>query len=404
MTGLYPHRNGGLGFDPISTEVTTLQEVLHASGYMNGIIGKVMHLEPKPKYHWSFEYDMMDLGYGRDPLEFYRRTRQFLDAARAEQRPFFLMVNSHDPHRPFAGSADEMSDDYPWEKDFDVNWRREYGAPPRASRYYAPHEVSVPGFLPDIPDVRTEIAQYFSSVHRCDETVGKVLLALREKGFERDTVVMFLSDNGMAFPFAKANCYLTSSRTPLIVRWPGVVEPGRVDAEHLVAGVDFLPTILEILGLPAVPGIDGRSFAGLLSGVPDPARESLVTFFNITYKRDEYPMRGVIDRRFGYIFNKWADGQTLFRNESKNGLTFRAMQRAGTDDPAIAERVRFFDYRTAEELYDYDNDPAALHNLIADEEYRDVADGMREALLETMESTQDPQTAPFRALIGRTGS
>jgi len=78
----------------------------------------------------------------------------------------------------------------------------------------------VPGFLPDIPDVRKEIAQYYCSVRRCDDTVGAVMRALRESGNAKNTLVMFLSDNGMALPFSKTNCYLHSTRTPWIASWP----------------------------------------------------------------------------------------------------------------------------------------------------------------------------------------
>ncbi len=399
MTGLYPHRNGGLGFDPIREDVTTLQELLHRAGYLNGILGKVKHLQPVPKFCWDMQYDMMDLGYGRDPEQFYRHTRQFLELARTRDQPFFLMVNSHDPHRPFAGSDDEASPTYGWEKEFTPQMRRDYGPPPGVSRTFRPEEITVPGFLPDLADVRREVAQYFTSVHRCDETVGKVMLALREHGRDADTLVMFLSDNGMAFPFAKTNCYLASSRTPWIARWPGRIASGRVDADHMIAGVDYMPTILEAAGLAAPADIDGRSFYRVLMGERDPSRERLVTFFNITIRRDAYPMRGLHSRRFGYIYNGWSDGRTVFRNESQAGLTFKAMQRGALSDPAIAERVRFYEYRVPEELYDYSEDPCALRNLVDHPDYAEEIRGMRSALLETMQTTADPQAQSFEKLL-----
>ena len=93
------------------------------------------------------------------------------------------------------------------------------------------------------------MSEYYASVHRCDKTVGEVLRALREAGLEETTLVMFLSDNGISMPFAKSNCYLASTRTPLVVRWPGIVRPGRVDTENFVSGVDLMPTVLDALGL-----------------------------------------------------------------------------------------------------------------------------------------------------------
>ena len=108
-------------------------------------------------------------------------------------RPFFLMANSHDPHRPFYGN-----DKAEWYDELDPPAR-----PP--SRTFEPDEVVIPGFLPDLPEVRLEIAEYYNSVRRCDDTVGRLLDVLDEAGVAENTLVMFLSDNGMAFPFAKTN-------------------------------------------------------------------------------------------------------------------------------------------------------------------------------------------------------
>ena len=150
----------------------------------------------------------------------------FFADVRRNRKSFFLMVNVHDPHRPFYGASREL--------EFAQASRRPWVAP---SRTYTPDEVHVPGFLPDLPEVRTELAQYYSSVRRSDDTVAAVLDALRTSSFESNTLVMLLSDNGMSFPFAKADCYRHSTRTPWIVRWPGVVSAGTVDQDHFISAV-----------------------------------------------------------------------------------------------------------------------------------------------------------------------
>jgi N-sulfoglucosamine sulfohydrolase len=91
------------------------------------------------------------------------------------------------------------------------------------------------------------MAQYYSSAKRADDTVGAILKALDDAGHADDTLVMFISDNGMPVATAKWNTYLQSTKTPWIVRWPGVVKPGSVDSEHFISGVDYMPTILEAL-------------------------------------------------------------------------------------------------------------------------------------------------------------
>lgn len=207
---------------------------------------------------------------------------------------------------------------------------------------------------------------------------------------------MFLSDNGMAFPFAKTNCYFHSTRTPWIVRWPGVTKPNSIDREHFISGIDFTPTVLDALGLPALSGVDGRSFAPLLKGSKDPQRDHVVTVFHETSGRRRYEMRAYQNRRYGYIFNAWADGKTVFRNESQNGLTFRAMQAAAESDPAVAERVRLFLYRTPEEFYDFEADPNALVNRIGDAKLKPEIDRMRQSLKRWMETTADPLLERFK--------
>ncbi len=382
MTGRYPYRNGGEGFEPIRSDIPTLQEELHKAGYLNGILGKETHLAPVEKFCWDHLIPMQQLGRGRDPQLYYRYSDELIHRARKEDRPFFLMANSHDPHRPFAGSDQEQQK---WGDDR-----------PAFRRTIDPGEVEVPGFLPDIPKVRKEIAEYYTSVHRCDETVGMVLQALDDNGLSDETLVMFISDNGMAFPFAKTNCYLNSTKTPWLVRWPGHVKGGRVDSVHMISGVDYMPTILEAAGLAGVEGLDGTSMVPLLRGEDQEGRDFVFTEFHETAANSRYPMRCVQSPRLGYIINFWSDGGTVFLNESQSGRTFRAMVAAAGKDEDIESRVRLFQYRVPEEFYDFQNDPNGLHNLIDDPAYREEIDRFRQVLLAKMETTGDPALAAFR--------
>ena len=388
MTGRYPHTNGALGFDPISEQVPTLQELLRAAGYLNGILGKEKHLRPMERYCWDYmatEDDLADgAGIGRS-LDAYRsHARNFIQQAQARGKPFFLMANMHDPHRPYAGSQQELD---AWGHDL-----------PTIRRRITEDEVVVPGFLPDIPLVRQEIAQYFTSVYRCDEIIGVVLDVLKETGQAENSLVMFMSDNGMSFPFAKSNCYLQSTKTPLLVRWPGKIEPGSVDAVHPVSGVDYMPTMLDLVGIEHPKGLNGSSFLPLLQGEAQPERQYVFTEYHRTYARKNYPMRAVQGPRFGYLINFWAGRNGPMRMESTSGLTYNAMQAAAKHDPQIAQRVQLFDHRVLEEFYDFKNDPDGRNNLIDDPEYQDEIDKLRDALAERMRQTGDPA---LEAFIGR---
>ncbi len=388
MTGRYPHRNGALGFEPIRGDVPTLSEQLHTAGYFTGIFGKNGHYAPADRFFWDVSVPPRELGVGRDPHEFYTHAKEFLANAQAARKPFFLHANSADPHRPFPGSRQE--------KAREAQGRARF---PQVSRAFRPDEVTVPPFLPDIPDVREEVAQYFTAVHRCDETVNQLLAALEDSGLADNTIVIFLSDNGMAFPYAKTNVYLNSTKTPLIVRWPGRIGPGLVDDQHLVSGADIMPTLLEALGLPEVEGMDGRSFLPLLLGEKQDGRDHVFTVFNKTSARNEYPMRCVRTAEFSYIYNAWADGETEFKNESQSGLTMNAMKAAAETDPEIAQRVRFFLFRAPEELYCVRDDPSELLNLVDEPQHADRIRAMREALLGEMQRTEDPLLETFSTYL-----
>jgi N-sulfoglucosamine sulfohydrolase len=206
---------------------------------------------------------------------------------------------------------------------------------------------------------------------------------------------MFLSDNGMALPFSKTNCYLHSTRTPWIAAWPGRIKPGIVDKQHFISGIDFMPTALDAAGVSAPGGMDGSSFLPVLLGKRQPERDKVFTQFHQTSGSNRFPMRCVQNNRFGYIFNPWSDGKRIFRNESQSGLTFNAMKTAAQKDDSVAARVKLFQYRVVEEFYDFKNDPDGLHNLIDDPNYKEEIDKSQKELHDWMKKTGDTALAAF---------
>lgn len=380
MTGRYPHNNGAPGFDPLASDVITLQEQLNKAGYLNGILGKEIHLKPYDKFYWDYfirEGDLSSgLGIGRDPDLYYNYSLEFFNKSKKEGKPFFLMANSHDPHRPFADSEQEKA---MWGDDL-----------PLFTRKILPEEVTVPAFLPDIPEVRLEIAEYYTSVYRLDQTVGAILDALKESGQADNTLIMFISDNGMAFPFAKSNCYLNSNKTPWIVSWPGEIEAGKVDSTHFISGIDFMPTILHALHLPEVEGMDGTSFLPVLKGKVQKNRRAVFTEFHRIFAGIDYSMRCVQEGDFGYIVNFWSDGTHQIRGDATSGRTFTAMKEAAVADSMVSDRLNMYLYRVPEELYDFKSDPDGLVNLIDEPDYQEKIGHMKSLLVKEMKRTGDP--------------
>ncbi len=375
-TGLYGHNSGVMGFMHTEKDIPTVMQTLGDAGYLTGILGKVGHSTPKVGYEWDFAHDQKELGNGRSPQIYHDYCEEFFKRCSDENRPFYFMVNSHDPHRPFHVPGETK------------------GGSVEPSRVYTPEEVEVPGFLPDLPEVRRELSYYQNSVRRLDDTFGKVMQALKDSGFEDNTLVMFLSDNGMAVPFAKCNAYLASTNTPWIVRWPGVAKPGQVDKRHFISGIDFFPTVLDAIGLKNPGTLDGTSFVPLLKGKRQPGRGQVFTQIDSKAGGDATPMRCVQDDKFGYIFNGWSDGERWYRNNNE-GICMAAMNEAAETDPEIAARVEVFRHRSQEELYDLQNDPDCLNNLAGNPEYKTLLSKMQARLVKCMKDSNDPVLDAF---------
>ncbi|MCH7226117.1 sulfatase [Haloferula sp. A504] len=377
MTGRYPQTSGALGFDKIKPGVPTLPEALKKAGYYNSLIAKEAHVVPSRHAAFDRIDKQRDLGGGRSAGAYAKAVRSAIREAGEANKPFFITANAADPHRPFAGSSGDAFKKVPYPREID------------------PKDVPVPGFLPDLPDIRTELATYFQSVARADQVVGTILDELEKSGEAGNTLVLFLSDHGMPLPFAKTNCYLTSNITPWILRWPGHIDPGSSDKKHFVSGIDVAPTFLDAAGLGNLEGADGSSFLPLLKGGEQPARNKVFTFHQKPFSGKRLPMRAVNDGDYLYIWNGWSDGETQFRNESMSGLTFKAMNNA--DDPAIRARADFYLHRTREELYDIRKDPDCLHNLLDEPggKYSGQTSAMTKALWHWMKKVDDPELETF---------
>jgi N-sulfoglucosamine sulfohydrolase len=370
-SGLYGHNSGMMGFMKTQKPIPTIMESMRNAGYLTGVLGKVSHSTPKEDYEWDFVYDYQDLGAGRSPEKYYGYCKEFFEKCRRENKPFYFMVNSHDPHRPF------HDPDKPLKKASEP------------SRIYKPDQVKIPGFLPDLPGVRKELCHYFNSVRRCDDTFGKTIQALEESGMAENTLVMFLSDNGIAMPFAKANVYLASTRTPWIVRWPGVIKPGTVNADEFISGIDFFPTVIDAAKLSVSARLDGKSFVPLLKGEKQSGRDMVFTQIDWKIGGPATPMRCLQNARYGYIYNAWSDGKFSYKNNNE-GQTMKAMEQAAKDDPAIAQRINVYRHRTPEEFYDMKNDPDFLDNLIDKPAFQKQIKTMRMELEKWMRITSDP--------------
>ena len=378
LTGSHTHQTMTRGFTEVERIGPTLPDVLKSNGYFIAQVNKQQR-----EYDWDVD-QAEGVDFGRNVTLTGILSRNIID--QAGENPWFLVYNLNDPHRPFVGSDHEA-------QRWDTQALQDHVS--RPSRIYAADDIVVPGFLPDLPDVRTEMAQYFSSVRRADDGGGVIMEALEASGQANNTVVVFLSDNGISNPFAKINSYQSSLRVPFILRYPGFIDPASRDRFNMISAVDLAPTLLELAGIPVPLHMAGRSFVPLLRGQEQSERDFVIAYYyrNVGDTR-MYPEFAVHMRDWVYIYNPWVDGETEVRNSDYgNSLTLWAMREAAKTDPFIQQRTQFHRYRVRQELYNIRQDPHSYMNLAYRSESRGRLMAMQQVLVEWMENTSHPALA-----------
>ena len=384
FSGRYPHNNRVEGFYQVpDKDYPVLADLMKANGYFTAIRGKVSHSTPFHPYEWDLVIGDASTTreHPKDVQSYYRSTKAGIAAARKAGKPFCLLINISDPHKPFwsIGKKNEK-----------------FADPYTPTRIFAAKEVPVPGFLFDDPEIREELALYYSTVRRADDCVGATLKALKESGSEEQTVIVFLSDHGMPLPFAKTAVWHHSTHTPLIIKWPGITEPDTVDSEHMVSAVDLLPTLLDIIQASQPKGIDGRSFAPLIRGQKQSGRDYVFKEYNENSGAGRHPMRGVQSKKYLYIFNPWSDGKNTFKTATTGTVSYRRMKLLAQSDKTVAHRLQLFNFRVLEEFYDVAKDPDCLTNLIASSSHQSALNRHREILGNWLTKTGDHTAEIFR--------
>lgn len=380
FSGRYSHNNKVEGFYQVpNPDFPVVADLMSAGGYFTAIRHKVSHSTPYHPYKWDLVLD--GKADSKNVASYGISTREGIEAAKNAGKPFYLNINIADPHKPFyaegRGGVTVADANVP-------------------SKIFTPEQVPVPGFLPDDPVVRKELSHYYSSVRRADDCLGEILKALQESGQEKSTLVMFLSDHGMPLPFAKTQVYFHSTRTPWMVRWPGVTKAGSVDQRHMISSVDLLPTLLDITGLKHPKGMDGRSFLPLLQGKKQDDRDMVFTQHNENSGGHRNPMRAVQTKDYLYIFNPWSNGTRVMGTATAGTSSWRRMKELAKNDTKIAARVELMDHRVPEEFFHVKSDADCLKNLIADSASQKELNRLRAAMEAWMKKTGDPLLPVFQ--------
>jgi N-sulfoglucosamine sulfohydrolase len=370
LTGQAPHRlqEGGNLHGFLPRQFPVYPDLLEQTGYVVGFMGK----------GWG-PGNFTAGGYERNPAgPGFKSFDEFLKTV-PSGKPFCFWFGSFDPHRPYdkgAGMAAGMK----------------------------PEDVVVPSYLPDTPEVRSDILDYYVEVQRFDRDVGGHLQALARAGLTANTLVVISGDNGWPFPRCKANLYDGGTRQPLAVRWPAKFKGGTtIDA--FVNLADLAPTFLEAARLKPLAEMTGRSLLPLLAGKRQRGRDQVFVererHANVRRGDLSYPARAVRTKEFLYIRNlrpdRWPAGDPEMWKAvgpfgDCDGSPSKDFILAHRDLPGLEKFFGLgFEKRPAEELYDLSKDPGQIVNVAGRAEYSATRRKLQAALDDWMKKTKDPR-------------
>lgn len=349
-TGQYPHRNGMMGLTHRGFSLNEpghhLAACLATEGYITAQAG-VQHEASDPR---TLGYQKIlterkpsngATGTGDAAVEFVQQRHE---------APFFLSVGFFETHQLFPPPAEG---DGPWEK-------------------------SIPEGLPDLPEVREDLAGFQRALTVFDQQVGRILEALAESGRLDDTLVICTTDHGAPFPDMKSSLRDDGVGVFMLLRPPGW-NRGALEIQGQVSQLDLFPTVVEYTGMKPRHTLDGVSLMPWIVGDRGPEDASHETLhFESSFHSSYEPLRAVRTRGWKYI-RRWEPGPPPLPNVPR-GKTKEALLKRG-----YAEQKR-----PAEELYDLTADPGETRNLAGEGEFSKIRRELEAYLFAWMEASEDP--------------
>ena len=342
LSGLYAHAHGVTNnFADYPNGLPSFPRQLQAAGYATAYIGKWHMNEESDERRPGFDFWASHKGQGkyldtefnlngtREVLKGYYTTRvtdlaiDWMTQQRPQDKPFLLMLGHKAPHSPntpepqYEHLFDNVKIEYPasaFALEGKPEWVRQ--------RLATWHGIYGPlwGFRKEFPDARPEgvaafaafCRAYYATIKSVDDSVGRIVDALRKSGQLDNTLILFVGDNGFFLGehgmMDKRTMHEASIRVPLIARYPATVRAGSV-VDRMVLNVDLAPSILDICGADPLPRVHGQSWKKLVSG--DATGWRTAWFYAYNYEK-QFPytpnVRGVRADDWKYIHYPHGDG------------------------------------------------------------------------------------------------
>ena len=362
ITGCYPHTNGLMGLVHRGWELDVakcppIMQLLADDGYQTHLFGfQHEHYAPRRLGYEELHGGRAHSTHVEDVVPLLT---DWLRSGQGKEMPFFVGLGFSEVHRLGMNPS---------------GFKRDVYEPAD------PSDVEVRPYLPDIPQIREDLADFYGAIKFMDKMIGELLGALDETGLADKTIVVFTSDHGAAFMHSKATLYDGGTKVPWIIRWPSGLPAAR-RIKGLSSHVDITPTLLDLVGIPIPAWMQGRSMAQVARGVGGAARELVFAEKNYTNYYD--PSRMVRSHKLKYIRKglQTCIFDFIIPEIELSTSDFRRTQQVWDHYSAR---------RCTEELYDLERDPGELKNLADDPVYAQALGQMRQALDAHLDSTNDP--------------
>ena len=325
---------------------------------------------------------------GIRPNDYQKNFKDFL-AHRDNGQPFVFWFGAHEPHRVY-----------------------EYGSGLRAGKSIK--DVEVPEFFPDTEIVRNDMLDYILEIEHFDSHLLRMIKHLEEIGELDNTFILVTADNGMPFPYAKANVQEYGTHVPLAISLPGGVK-NKVENQP-VGLIDLAPTLMELMGISAAMETTGKSLIPVLKNKERIKHRDYVLTGRErhTHARPNnlgYPARAIRSEEFLLVYNffpdLWPAGNPVIKNEENdkrdNVKGFKSIYPGYHDiDPSptkeemmgMKDDITFdlaFSKRPMMQLYDVKKDPFCMNNIAKLPEYREILSKLNDELFKRLKKQGDPR-------------
>ncbi|HGJ65784.1 TPA: DUF4976 domain-containing protein [bacterium] len=372
LTGRYPISHRTITNDlPMPEDEITFGKVLKQTGYKTGYIGK-WHLDGIPRDKFT---PLGSARHGFDYWAVWNCAHSYFDGKVFLDTPDVIQLDGYEPEAQTNLTLDfiRKNADNPfcvflsWGPPHDPYFQ----VPEKYRQLYVPESLILPANIPENPDIshaplgrkdaengmKRILADYYSAITALDEYLGRIIKLIDELGLAEDTVIVFTSDHGdMLFSqnsFKKQQPYEEAVNIPLIVQWKGHIPCGCI-SDTLFSTADFLPTLLSLMGVDHPDGIEGYDLSWVFNGRKGDEPDSVFLMDLVPMDEgirlgiDEW--RGVRTKRYTYA--QWLNGKDWI-------------------------------------LYDNENDPFQLNNLVNDPNFAHIKFALKEEMQRWMEKSGD---------------